>query len=173
MITLIGAADLNNAIGFENKLLCTLKDDMRHFVNQTKGKPVIMGYTTFASLGFKPLKGRFNIVLTNSPLAMTAQHFDVLEQHENLVFESLDYILFMVEQSPEKEFMVIGGQKTYELFLPLASRIYLTSIFYCFNQADTYFPDLDLKEWTPKIIERVPSDARNDHPFIIMKYERK
>ncbi|MEK1828851.1 dihydrofolate reductase [Priestia megaterium] len=68
MITLIAALDNNNAIGCENKLLCRLKDDMRHFVDKTTNKPVIMGATTFASLGNKPLKNRFNIVLTKARL---------------------------------------------------------------------------------------------------------
>ncbi|UOE58177.1 dihydrofolate reductase [Cytobacillus oceanisediminis] len=147
MISMIVAADSNNAIGYENKLLCRLKDDMKHFVRTTTGKPIIMGSNTFESLGKKPLKDRFNIVLTNSPMGLTIEHLDTIDQYENLMFEDFEFIQFMVNQSPEKEFVVIGGQKTYELFLPFASRIYLTRIHHKFENADTFFPELSLDDW--------------------------
>lgn len=173
MISLIAAVDRNNAIGYENQLLCKLKGDMKHFVSTTMGKPIIMGYKTFESLGCKPLKGRFNIVLTNSPMAMTAEHMDVLEQHENLVFESLDFIKFMIEQSPEKEFMVIGGAQTYNLFLPMADRVYLTRIHHFFEKADSHFPILYPSSWI--LTETLPhsSDDENEYPFNLLTFERE
>ncbi|MES9681679.1 dihydrofolate reductase [Gottfriedia acidiceleris] len=172
MISLIVAADSNRAIGFENKLLCRLKDDMKHFVKTTKNKPVIMGSTTFASLGNKPLKDRFNVVLTKSPMALTLQHANIIEENENLLFESLEYIKFMVEQSPDVEFMVIGGQQTYELFLPLADRIYYTSIQKKFPKADAYFPKLDVKDWTIVDSKMHLQNEDNDYPFNIYILER-
>lgn len=171
MISLIVAADENNAIGFENKLLCRLKDDMKHFIKKTKGKPIIMGYKTFASLGHKPLKDRLNIVLTRSPMALTMDHLHLVD--ENLVFESLEYIQFMIEQSKDKEIVVIGGQQTYELFLPVASRVYLTRIHHSFPEADSYFPMLDSSEWSAKLDARHAESEDNDHPFSIYTFERK
>lgn len=41
MISLIVAADENNAIGFENKLLCRLKDDMKHFIKRQKANQLL------------------------------------------------------------------------------------------------------------------------------------
>lgn len=173
MISLIVATDQKRAIGFQNKLLCRLKDDMKHFVKTTKDKPVIMGSTTFASLGYKPLKDRFNIVLTNSPMALTLEHTKLIEENENLLFENLEYIKFMIEQSPEVEFMVIGGQQTYELFLPMTDRIYYTEIFNTFPFADAYFPKLDIKDWKIVGSERFKQNEDNEYPFNIFTLERK
>lgn len=173
MISLIAAADRNNAIGYDNKLLCSLKGDMKHFVSTTMGKPIIMGYKTFESLGCKPLKGRLNIVLTNSPMAMTVEHMHVLDKHENLMFESMEFILFMIEQSPETEFMVIGGQQTYELFVPMASRVYLTRIHHAFAKADSYFPRLHTDTWNLKTVLPFANDEDNEHSFNLLTFERE
>jgi dihydrofolate reductase len=172
MISLIVAADENNAIGFNNRLLCRLKDDMDHFVRTTTNKPVIMGYNTFASLGHKPLKNRFNIVLTKSPMAMTINHLHLIEENENLIFESLDYIQFMIEQSADKEFVIIGGQQTYELFLPMASRIYFTRIHHAFPKVDSYFPKLNDSDWSVTSEAYHKESEDNDHPFSIYTFER-
>lgn len=173
MLSLIVAADRNFAIGNKNNLLCRLKTDMLHFVKTTKNKPIIMGYNTFTSLGFRPLKDRFNIVLTRSPMAMTLEHQNAIEKNENLIFESLEYVQFLIEQSKHDEFVVIGGQQIYELFLPSASKIYFTHIEHSFSDADTYFPALDPADWV--ITSCIPhqADEFNDYPFTRFTFERK
>ncbi len=61
---LIVAVDSKWGIGKNNDLLFHLKADMRHFVEHTRGKTVIMGSNTLRSFpGGMPLKGRVNIVL--------------------------------------------------------------------------------------------------------------
>ena len=66
MIEMIVTAGICREIGKDNKLLWNLKDDMKHFVNVTKGKNVVMGRKTFDSFPNRPLKGRNNYVLSNS-----------------------------------------------------------------------------------------------------------
>lgn len=172
MISLIVAADQNNAIGFENKLLCNLKDDMRHFVNTTKNKPIIMGRTTFESIGSKPLKDRFNIVLTRTPIDLIIHHTDLLEEYENLVFETFEYAKFITEQSPDAELVVIGGEQVYKLFLPYADRIYLTRIHNKFKDVDAYFPKLDMSEWEVTQEKQYLADKDNDYQFSIFILDR-
>ena len=62
MIALIAAVAANRAIGRNNQLLWHLPEDMRHFRDTTRGKPVIMGRKTWESLPppFRPLPGRRN-----------------------------------------------------------------------------------------------------------------
>ena len=61
---LIVAVDSKWGIGKNNDLLFHLKADMKHFVEHTKGKTVIMGSNTLRSFpNGMPLKGRTNIVL--------------------------------------------------------------------------------------------------------------
>ena len=60
----IFAADTKWGLGKRNGLLFDLKADMRHFVEHTKGKTVVMGSNTLRSFpGGMPLKNRLNIVL--------------------------------------------------------------------------------------------------------------
>ena len=63
-IALIWAMAKNRVIGRDNGLPWRLPDDMRHFMNTTMGRPVIMGRRTFESMP-GPLPGRANIVLTS------------------------------------------------------------------------------------------------------------
>ena len=58
MISLIAAVASNRAIGKNNELLWHLPEDMRHFRETTRGKPVIMGRKTWESLpdAFRPLR---------------------------------------------------------------------------------------------------------------------
>lgn len=79
----------------------------------------------------------------------------------------------MIEQSKDKEIVVIGGQQTYELFLPMASRVYFTRIHHSFPEADSYFPMLDSSEWSVKLDARHAESEDNDHPFSIYTFERK
>lgn len=52
-------------IGRDGGMVVSNRADMRHFVNKTKGHPVIMGRKTLESFpGGRPLKDRRNIVLT-------------------------------------------------------------------------------------------------------------
>lgn len=175
MISLIVASDMNHAIGYQNELLCRLEEDMKHFVKTTMDKPIIMGRKTFESLGCKPLKNRFNIVLTNNPMAMTVDHIDVLHDYSNIVFENFEMVQFMTEQSPDKEFIVIGGQQIYELFLPYASKIYLTRIHHQFKQADSFFPVLEQEEWKLTYREKFNRymAPEGEHAFTISILERK
>jgi dihydrofolate reductase len=63
MISLIAVVARNGAIGNDQKLLWQLPEDLRHFRETTRGKPVIMGRKTWESL--PP---------SLSPLAEAAQH---------------------------------------------------------------------------------------------------
>ena len=59
---IVAVAD-NGAIGRGGQMPWHLKADLQYFKRITLGCPVIMGRTTFESIG-RPLPGRTNIVLT-------------------------------------------------------------------------------------------------------------
>ena len=65
-ISIIAAVAKNKAIGYKNKLLYQINDDMKRFRSITIGHTVIMGRNTFESLPFGALPNRRNIVITNS-----------------------------------------------------------------------------------------------------------
>ena len=68
MISIIAAVAQNMAIGYENKLLYWLPDDLKRFKALTTGHTVIMGRKTFESLPKGALPNRRNVVLTRSQI---------------------------------------------------------------------------------------------------------
>ena len=60
---MIVAIDKNLGIGFKNKLLKSIPEDLKRFKRLTTGSVVIMGYNTYLSLPKKPLLNRINIIM--------------------------------------------------------------------------------------------------------------
>lgn len=133
-ISLIAAVGKTNEIGYENKLLWNIKEDMKWFIENTKNKPVIMGRTTYESIG-KPLKDRINVVLS--------RNIDYNPHPDVTVLHSTEEVVQHLKHS--KEVMVIGGENVYEQFVPYASKLYLTEIM-DERTADAFFPTVNLAE---------------------------
>lgn len=76
MISVIVAIARNRAIGFENRLLYRLPDDLRRFKALTTGHTIIMGRKTFESFPKGALPNRRNIVLskTKQPSSPVRKH---------------------------------------------------------------------------------------------------
>ena len=69
-ISIIVAIARNHGIGFENKLLYWLPNDLKRFKALTTGHTIIMGRKTFESLPKGALPNRRNIVLSRREGAM-------------------------------------------------------------------------------------------------------
>jgi dihydrofolate reductase len=72
----------------------------------------------------------------------------------------------------DEECFIMGGAMIYKQFFPLAGKLYLTLVNKQF-EADTYFPEIDYKQW--KEIERVEveHDDRVDFTYTYLTLERK
>lgn len=129
------------ALGNNNKLLFTCKEDMARFKSYTMGKMVVMGSKTFESIG-GPLKGRFNIVITTDP--------SKYKEYNDVVFLRFYQFLEMMELWGWKnsdDVFVIGGGKIYEALLKYCDTVYLTEVIRDdFDlQYDSSFPE-DIKD---------------------------
>lgn len=159
-LSLIVAVAQNGAIGKDNDLLWHISDDLKHFKTLTTGHPVIMGRRTFASLPFKPLPKRRNIVLTH----------DATFSHEGVeVVHTLEEVLAAVRD--EEEAFVIGGAAVYRLLLPYVSRLYVTWVYRDF-EADTFFPDIDPKEFRQTAASSLQQDAPSGLSYAFVDYQR-
>ena len=69
------------------------------------------------------------------------------------------------------EVMVIGGAQIYELALPLADRLYLTTV-HAEPQGDVFFPSVDLSGWQVVAEERREADERHSSAFTFQTLER-
>ena len=134
-ISIIVAMAQDGAIGQGNDLLVHIPGDLKRFKEITSGHSVIMGKNTFNSLPKGPLPNRRNIVLSrNTELKIEgAEVVNSVEGAINLV-------------KGEAEVFIIGGGKIYEQFLPLANKLYLTTVEKAFK-ADTFFPALNMADW--------------------------
>ncbi len=159
-ILLIAALGKKFVIGNKGYIPWHLPADLEHFRKLTLGKPIIMGRTTFESIG-KVLPGRKNIVLTRN------RSWDASGV---VVVHSVKEALVAASGAPE--IMVIGGAEIYELFLPLARNMYLTFVEGEFK-GDAYFPKFDQSEWKEIKRESHKADQKNPHPYIFVTLKRK
>lgn len=159
-IALVAAYDRNRLIGRDNALPWHLPADLRRFRRLTRGKPVIMGRRTFASMG-APLPERRNIVLTHDP-AFRAVGVEVARSADEALKRC----------AGADEVMVIGGGGVFAEFLPRADRLYLTEIDAAF-EGDAYFPPFDRREWIEFERERHEPDARHAYAYAFVTLERK
>lgn len=161
IISLVLAAATNNAIGKEGHLPWCLPNDMKYFKNVTWGMPVIMGRKTFEELG-KPLSGRKNIVITRQ---------SKWNPDGVVVVNNFEDALFVAKATDANEIMVIGGGEIYRMAFEKAKRIYLTRV-KAEPEGDTFFPELDPKEW--QLVKRQDhvADEKNEYDYSFQVWER-
>ena len=136
MFVIIAAVGKKNELGNANKLIWHIKADMKHFRKTTMGKKVLMGRKTFESL----------------PNLLPGRKIYVATKNENIsgdnveAVKDLDAFIARYQYSDE-EICICGGAEIYNKFLPYANRMLITEIFDTAKEADTYFPDVDYKDW--------------------------
>ena len=83
-------------------------------------------------------------------------------------------IISAIERGRETEtgeIFILGGAEIYALALPDVDRLELT-IVHAEISGDTFFPELDLTEWTLLEDERHEADDRHAYAFSFRIYER-
>ena len=138
-MNLIVAVDKNWAIGYQNKLLVSIPEDMKFFRNETTGKVVVMGRKTLETFpNGLPLKNRTNIVLTRNP------DYKVKGAE---VCGSVEEALELISAYPPEDVYIIGGDTIYKQFLPYCDTAHVTRIDHAY-MADAWFPNLEQDpEW--------------------------
>lgn len=161
MKELIVCKDLNGAIGYNGQLLCHLPNDLKRFKEITLGKTVIMGRKTWESLPLKPLPDRENMVISSSlvkgaPIVRFSGHFihdDFLNTFDNPI--------------------IIGGSQVYRTFINDMDILHVTEIQHRFENADTYFPHIDISIWeeTERIINK--PDDKHEYEYHYITYKKR
>ena len=160
MISIIAAVAKNRAIGFKNKLIYWLPNDLKRFKALTTGHTIIMGRNTYLSLPKGALPNRRNIVLSRSTKAFPG--CDVYPSLE----EALQHC------TPDEDIYIIGGASVYRQALKIADRLCLTEIDDTPADADTFFPSYE-DNWQEESREDHPIDDRHDFPYSFVDYIRK
>lgn len=160
MISIIAAVAKNGAIGYKNKLIYWLPNDLKRFKALTTGHTIIMGRNTFLSLPKGALPNRRNVVLSRS-----AKAFEGCDVYPSLE-EALKHC------TPDEDIYIIGGASVYKQALPLADRLCLTEIDDNPAEADTFFPPYN-EGWKEESREDHPVDDRHDFPYSFVDYVRR
>lgn len=160
-VNIIVAISGNRGIGFDNKLLYWLPNDLKRFKALTTGHTIIMGRKTFESLPKGALPNRRNIVLSR-------QKELKIENAE--VYSTLEEAL---RQCEGEDCFIIGGASVYAQALPLADRLYITEVDDTTKEADTFFPEIDKDIWRVVATEDFPTDEKHAYPYSFVDYERR
>lgn len=161
-ISVIAAIDLNNGIGFENKLLYWLPNDLKRFKALTTGHTIVMGRKTFESLPKGALPNRRNIVITRD----TQLTFPGAE-----CFHSLEEAI--AHCTSDEEVFIIGGESVYRQAIAIADKLYLTEVADKAAQVDAYFPAVDKNVWKEKSRECHSSDEKHLYSYSFVDYEKE
>ena len=162
MIHIIVATDRNMAIGYQNKLLFWLPNDLKRFKELTTGNTIIMGRNTFLSLPKGALPNRRNIVLSTRKDAS----FPGAE-----TYASLEEAIKACKE--DEKIYIIGGASVYTQALPLADVLCITEIDAESPAADTYFPTIDPSIWKENSRESHPTDEKHEYPYAFVEYIRR
>lgn len=158
MITIIAAVARNRAIGYKNKLIYWLPNDLKRFKQLTTGHTIIMGSNTFRSLPKGALPNRRNVVLSRR-----SKDFPGCD-----VYPSLEKALQSCR--PDEDIYIIGGASVYEQAVKVADRLCLTEVDDVPQEADTFFPDYS--EWRVETKEAHSKDERHAFEYAFVDYVR-
>lgn len=162
-LSIIVAQAENRAIGLNGDMPWHLSGDLKRFKALTMGHPVVMGRRTWESLPKRPLVGRRNIVFSQSE--------DFAPEGAEVVRSVND--LFKALRDCDDEAFVIGGGRIYTMLMPFTQRLYITWVHHEFLEADTFFPVIDLSEFT--LINQTDrmTDEKSGLQFSYAEYDRK
>ena len=165
IISLIAAVSRNLVIGKNNDLPWNLPDDMKFFMQTTKGHHCIMGRKNYDSIPdkFRPLPNRTNIVVT---------HQKGFKAPGCIVVNTIERSIDIARNNGETEAFIIGGAEIYRVSMPVTQRMYLTEI-QAEIQGDVFFPTYDKNDWKETKRTHHDKDDRHAYAFDFVVYEKK
>lgn len=165
-VIVIGAVSQDGVYGVGNSIPWRIKEEMKHFKEQTTGHTVVMGRGTWESLppNYRPLPNRENAVITNTPgyKAEGAQIFRSIEQ--------------AIDAAKTEKVFVIGGHDIWYTAMSLADEALITEVRRDFweNQNDVRLaPELlePPKKWGLRWVSSVDGGP-SEIPFTIHRWMR-
>ena len=151
--SIVVVVDENNAIGKDNGLLCHLPNDLKHFKRITLNNTVIMGRRTLEAMpNGAALPNRTNIVLTSNK----ELHVDNCVMLHSIP-EVWEYC------KDEKEIFFIGGAQIFDAVLADVDKLHITRIHHTFEDADTFFPEINFDTWN--LIDEEKHTVDDSHPY--------
>lgn len=159
---LIAAVADNYGIGVKGDLPWHLSEDLQYFKAQTKGFPVIMGRTTYFSIG-RPLPGRTNIVLNAG-----GEPIDGV-----LCVDSFEQAYAKAAKTGAEKCFIIGGASVYKAAIEDMDLLYITHVHTEVKGADAFFPVIDSTRWQVKEQSDTHTDPESSLTYEFTVYEKR
>jgi dihydrofolate reductase len=150
----------NRVIGADNKIPWHLPNELKLFKSLTIGHHIVMGRKTYESIN-RLLPGRTTVIVTRQPDYGVP---GALVAHS--VREAIDAC------GGDDEVFVIGGADLFRETLPVAHRLYLTTVD-AEPEGDTFMPDFDMSAWRETRSENFAPDERHAHAYRLTVYDRR
>lgn len=149
----------NRVIGRDNRIPWRLPRELQMFKSLTMGHHIIMGRKTYESLN-RLLPGRTTVIVTHDrkyrvPGAVVA----------------VSLTAAIAACVADDEIFIIGGGQLFKETLPLADRIYLTTV-QAEIEGDTFMPDFDLSSWRQISKEEFKADEKNPYDYIFSVHHK-
>ena len=157
---MIAAVAENNTLGKDNELVWHLPNDFKRFKALTSGHHIIMGRKTFKSFP-KPLPNRKHIIITRQKK---------YQAEGCIIVESIEEAINICPK--DENSFIIGGGEIYTLGLPYTDKIEITRVHESF-EADTYFPEINNKEWKIVSSEFNKKDEKHKYDYSYQTFIRK
>lgn len=158
-LSIIVAMARNRVIGAAGAIPWRLPNELRLFKKVTMGHHIVMGRKTYESIG-RLLPGRTTVIVTRQ----TGYRVPGA-----LIAHSLDAAIAACQG--DDEVFVIGGGELYRAALPLADRIYLTTID-AEPAGDTYMPEFDPADWRESSAECFRPNDQHRYGYRYSVYDR-
>ena len=175
MLSIIACiSQTNRAIGYQNRLLYHIKCDLTRFRELTTGHAIIMGRKTYESLPHGALPHRRNIVVSHNLKELEGcEVYPSLKEAVEAAGKPADTAGKAVNAPcpiSNEEIFIIGDESIYRQILPEAHKLYLTVVDDTPQQADAFFPKINVEEW--ELIEKEMRNE-NDVSFSFLTYLKK
>ena len=151
----------NWGIGVKGDLPWHISEDLKYFKETTRGYPVIMGRTTYFSIG-RPLPGRKNIVLNlgGDPIPEVSCVYSFEEAYRE------------AEATGADKCFIIGGASVYRAAMPEMDLLYITHVHTEVTEADAFFPEIDPAVWEKDWVSPTLHDPETGYDFEFTVYKK-
>lgn len=159
MLSLIVAMARNRVIGANNRIPWHLPAELQLFKRITMGHHIIMGRKTFESIG-RLLPGRTSVIVTRQ------KDYDAPGA---VITHSLEEAI--TRSAGDAEVFVIGGAELFRTALPMADRLYLTTVD-AEPEGDVFMPEWPAASWREVSFDDHAADEKNPLPYRFAVHER-
>ena len=157
MISIIATIGKNNEIGNKGKLLWNLPSDLKFFKKLTINHTVVMGRVCYDKAKHL-FPNRYNIVVSKT--LGRESGIEIVNDTKNIIDRFLN---------TDDDVYIVGGASMYEVFLPYATKLYLTEIDDT-KEADAFFPKVDKNLYS---IHEIDKGIENNISYKHVIYRKK